>query len=103
MKAAVGCLVLVVAHQAGARAATAQIPTVDPDGTLAEPAAPPPSAQPAPAPAEPTIITIGPDGKPVPPAQVEDPSSFYYQDDYQGPQDSRSRDGPSTIGSGPVP
>lgn len=86
-------------------AAGAQVPTVSPDGSLSNPAAQPESSQPSGAtggdfnPAQPTIITIGPDGKPIPPEEVEDPSTFYYRDNAGGPQ----RENFSSLSSGPVP
>src|SRR5262245_18556691 len=88
-------------HLALHPAGHAQIPTVHTNGTLADPAAPPPPepAPAAPAPSQPTIITIGPDGKPIAPAETEDPSEFYYQEGY----DSSRGDNRPTLGNGPVP
>ena len=61
-----------------AAAASAQIPEVSPDGSLSNPAAPPPAPEPA-APAGPVIIPIGPDGRPVE-SEALDESGFYYND-----------------------
>ena len=61
--------------------AGAQVPTVTPDGKLAEPAAPPPQEPPPPT----TIIVPGPGGAGQPGAPAPDTGSgtgFYHTDDY---------------------
>jgi len=50
--------------------------------------------------AEPTVITIGPDGQPIAPAPVEDPHDFYH---YEGSADLYAYDEPTVIHSGPLP
>lgn len=60
--------------------ASAQIPEVQPDGTLAEPAAPPPGGEPQ-QPQGPVVIPIGPDGRPVPQPEADDDIGLYYRDD----------------------
>jgi LysM domain len=57
---------LAVATLAAPRAARAQIPEVQPDGTLSEPAAPPPTQAPPP-------VVVPPEGQPVQPGQPAQP------------------------------
>lgn len=80
--------------------ASAQIPEVQPDGTLSDPAAPPPSATPPPS--GPVVIPLGPDGRPLAPAaEADDDIGLYYRDDTLGFGDRGA--GQTTYIGGPVP
>jgi LysM domain len=57
--------------------------TIDQHGAQADPPPPPPAPAP-PQPAGPTIITIGPDGRPIGEAAPQGPTGYYYNDDQSG-------------------
>ncbi|HLU64892.1 MAG TPA: LysM domain-containing protein, partial [Kofleriaceae bacterium] len=95
-----GALALAAALLLPAAAARAQVPTVTPDGKLADPAAPPAPAQGQ----EPATIVVQPDGtaqpagaEPAAPAG-ETGTGFYHTDDYGGLIDETVTGGPG----GPV-
>jgi len=69
--------------------------TIDMHGGQSDPT-PPPAPQPQ-GPVAPTIITIGPDGKPIAPAPAG-PTGYYYQDDQGEPQDQTVQ-----LHAGPTP
>jgi hypothetical protein len=80
--------------------AHAQIPEVQPDGTLSDPAASP-SPEPQ-QPSGPVVIPLGPDGRPLPEAEgTDDDIGLYYRDDTAAYGDPDSGE-PIYIG-GPVP
>lgn len=81
MKLLIHCaaVALISALIAAPAPASAQIPEVQPDGTLSNPAAPPPSEQPAPT--GPIVVPIGPDGRPLAQPEPADDIGLYYRDD----------------------
>jgi hypothetical protein len=83
--------------------ARAQIPTVEPDGSLADPAAPPPAPPPTP-------IIITPPGQPASPQKerssgaVETETGYYHSEDYGMPTDQeREENGATVVSPGTVP
>jgi hypothetical protein len=86
-------------------ASAQRIPTVDPENPV--PAAEPPPPEPTPAPSTPpppTIITIGPDGKPIPTeSQEPDPDTGKYHYDDGNLFGPGYGDEPVYLHAGPVP
>ena len=81
-KSALVAFAFVFTAAVGGSDARAQIPEVAPDGSLSNPAAPPPAPEPA-APAAPVVIPIGPDGQVIA-GETAGEDGFYFNDSLTG-------------------